>query len=45
LNQECVYRVKGGEKGGSENLEKQEEKREVTKSERELTVSQAIFRC
>ena len=45
LNQECVYRVKGGEKGRAGTWRSKKKSIEVTESERELTVSQAIFRC
>ena len=45
LNQECVYRVKEGEKRGAETWRSKKKSIEVTKSERELMVSQAIFRC
>jgi len=45
LNQECVYRVKGGEKRGSGTWRSKKKSIEVTEPERELTVSQAIFRC
>jgi len=45
LSQECVHRVKEGKKRGSETGGSKEKSIEVTKPERELTVSQAIFRC
>jgi len=45
LSQECVYRVKEGEKRGSGTWRSKKKSIEVTEPERELTVSQAIFRC
>jgi len=45
LNLECVYRVKEGEKKGAGTWRSKKKSIEVTESERELTVSQAIFRC
>jgi len=45
LSQECVHRVKRGRKNIAGTWRSKKKSIEVTESERELTVSQAIFRC